>query len=140
MAGSGQQWLIIRNERGQEMAQLLEPEMHLEALQSAGNRLGPVKGFMKNVELAAGGLPLQRMPNFLRSIFAWVMPRFGPRGLEFAKARIEMKAIESVIHLRNTAPHKIKNMVPSHVWKLVRTYGLEPRNEEIKGSRESTYS
>jgi coenzyme F420 hydrogenase subunit beta len=140
MAGTGEQWLIIRNERGQEMAKLLEPEILLEALESAGNRLGPVKGFMKNVELAAGGLPLQRMPNFLRSIFAWVMPRFGPRGLEFAKARVEMKAIESVIHLRSTAPHKIKNMVPSHIWKLVRTYGLEPRNEELKDSRESTYS
>ncbi len=140
MAGTGEQWLIIRNERGQEMAKLLEPEILLEALESAGNRLGPVKGFMKNVELAAGGLPLQRMPNFLRSIFAWVMPRFGPRGLEFAKARIEMKAIESVIHLRSTAPHKIKNMVPSHVWKLVRTYGLKPRKEELKDSRESTYS
>ena len=138
MAGSGQQWLIIRNERGQEMAQLLEPEMHLEALQSAGNRLGPVKGFMKNVELAAGGLPLQRMPNFLRSIFAWVMPRFGPRGLEFAKARIEMKAIESVIHLRNTAPHKIKNMVPDYLWSLAKKYDLEPQGNEVKGSREST--
>ena len=68
------------------------------------------------------------------------MPRFGPRGLEFAKARVEMKAIESVIHLLNTAPHKIKNMVPQHVWQLVRTYGLEPRKEEIKDSRESTYS
>lgn len=140
MAGTGEQWLIVRNARGQELAKLLGPEIHLEALQSAGNRLGPVKSFMKNVELAAGGLPLQRMPNFLRSIFAWVMPRFGPRGLEFAKARVEMKAIESVIHLRNTAPHKIKNMVPNHVWQVVRKYGLEPRNDEIKDSRESTYS
>jgi coenzyme F420 hydrogenase subunit beta len=140
MAGTGEQWLIIRNERGQEMMKLLEPEIVLEPLKSAGNRLGPVKGFKKNVELAAGGLPIQRMPNFLRSIFAWVMPRFGPRGLEFAKARIEMKAIESVIHLRSTAPHKIKNMVPTHIWKLVRTYGLEPRTEELKVSRESTYS
>ena len=94
---------------------------------------------MKNVELAAGGLPLQRMPNFLRGIFAWVMPRFGPRGLEFAKARIEMKAIESIIHLRSIAPHKIKNMIPDHVWKLAKRYGLEPQNDEIKGSRESTY-
>ena len=138
MAGTGEQWVIIRNAKGKGLASLLAAEMVFEPLSSAGNRLSPVKGFMKNVELAAGGLPLQRMPNFLRGIFAWVMPRFGPRGLEFAKARIEMKAIESIIHLRNTAPHKIKNMVPHHIWKLVRTYGLEPQNDEIKGSREST--
>ena len=138
MAGTGEQWIIIRNAKGQGLASLLAAELVLEPVASAGNRLSPVKGFMKNVELAAGGLPLQRMPNFLRGIFAWVMPRFGPRGLEFAKARIEMKAIESIIHLRNAAPHKIKNMVPHHLWKLVRTYGLEPQNDEIKVSREST--
>ena len=138
MAGTGEQWIIIRNTKGQGLASLLAEELVLEPVSSAGNRLSPVKGFMKNVELAAGGLPLQRMPNFLRGIFAWVMPRFGPRGLEFAKARIEMKAIESIIHLRNAAPHKIKNMVPQYLWKLVRTYGLEPQNDEIKVSREST--
>jgi coenzyme F420 hydrogenase subunit beta len=93
---------------------------------------------MKNVELAAGGLPLQRMPNFMRSIFAWVMPRFGPRGLEFAKARVEMKAIESVIHLRNVAPHKIKNMVPKATWVLLEKYEIRPSSDEIRASREST--
>lgn len=138
MAGTGEQWIIVRNTKGQGLARLLAQELILEPVSSAGNRLSPVKGFMKNVELAAGGLPLQRMPNFLRGIFAWVMPRFGPRGLEFAKARIEMKAIESVIHLRQVAPHKMKNMIPRHIWKLVRTYGLEPQYDEIKSSREST--
>ena len=138
MAGTGEQWIIIRNVKGKGLASLLAAELVLEPLSSAGNRLSPVKGFMRNVELAAGGLPLQRMPNFLRGIFAWVMPRFGPRGLEFAKARIEMKAIESIIHLRNTAPHKIKNMVPGHIWKLVQAYGLRVSSDEIKESREST--
>ena len=138
MAGTGEQWIIIRNAKGKGLASLLAAELVLEPVSTAGNRLSPVKGFMKNVELAAGGLPLQRMPNFLRGIFAWVMPRFGPRGLEFAKARIEMKSIESIIHLRNIAPHKIKNMVPDHVWKLAKRYGLEPQHDETKGSREST--
>jgi len=138
MAGTGEQWIIVRNTKGKGLASLLAAELVLEPVTSAGNRLSPVKGFMKNVELAAGGLPLQRMPNFLRGIFAWVMPRFGPRGLEFAKARIEMKAIESVIHLRQVAPHKMKNMIPQHIWKLVRTYGLKPQYDEIKSSREST--
>lgn len=138
MAGSGEQWIIVRNQVGQEMMSMLANELSLKTLKSAGNRLGPVKGFMKNVELAAGGLPLQRMPNFMRSIFAWIMPRFGPRGLEFAKARVEMKAIESVIHLRNTAPHKIKNMIPNSTWSLIEKYGIHPKTNEIKDSREST--
>jgi len=110
----------------------------LEPVSTAGKRISAVQGFMKNVKLAAGGLPVNRMPNFLRPIMAWVMPRFGPRGLEFAKARVEMKGIESVLHLRQMAPHKIKNMVPQHIWTLVKRYGLDPEsNEQSKSSNET---
>jgi coenzyme F420 hydrogenase subunit beta len=110
-------------------------ELTLEPVSTAGKRISAVQGFMKNVKLAAGGLPVNRMPRFLRPIMAWVMPRFGPRGLEFAKARVEMKGIESILHLRQMAPHKIKNMVPQHVWSLIKRYGLSPEsNEQSKSS------
>ncbi len=85
-----------------------------------------MKGFLANVERAAGGLPLRRMPDWLRPIVGWLMPRIGPRGLEFARARVEMKAVETVLHLRREAPRKMKNMVPAHVWPLVAPYGLTP--------------
>jgi len=70
------------------------------------------------------------MPQWLRPLVGWLMPRVGPRGLEFARSRLEMKAIETVIHLRREAPRKVKNMVPPHVWELVRPYGLAPREDE----------
>jgi coenzyme F420 hydrogenase subunit beta len=130
MAGTGAQWVIVRNPRGQAILDLIAPELTLEPVTSAGNRISAVQGFMKNVKLAAGGLPVNRMPRFLRPIMAWVMPRFGPRGLEFAKARVEMKGIESILHLRQMAPHKIKNMVPKHVWINAAKYGLSPESTE----------
>jgi coenzyme F420 hydrogenase subunit beta len=130
MGGDGEQWLLVRNERGEELLSLLGDEVALAEPGSAGRRHGAVKGFMANVERAAGGLPLRRMPDFLRPIVGWLMPRIGPRGLEFARARVEMKAVETVIHLRREASRKIKNMVPAHVWTLVRPYGLAPRPDE----------
>lgn len=132
MGGSGEQWLIIRNQQGEELLNLLGGQIKLTEPESAGSRVGPVKGFMKNVELAAGGLPLRQMPNWLRPIVGWLMPKIGPRGLEFARARVEMKAIETVLHLRRELPKKMKNMVPNHVWQLVKPYGLVARTGEIK--------
>lgn len=129
MGGEGQQWLIVRNTRGEELLNLLGDEITLHTPGSRGNRMGPVKGFMKNVERAAGGLPLRAMPNWLRPVVGWLMPKVGPRGLEFARARVEMKAIESVLHLRREEPAKIKHMIPKHVWKLVEVYGLKPNDE-----------
>jgi coenzyme F420 hydrogenase subunit beta len=130
MAGEGEQWLIVRNDRGQEILDGIKDEVTLAAPGSRGKRAGAVKGFVENTRLAAGGLPLRRMPNWLRGIMAWVMPRVGPRGLEFARARVEMKAAETVLHLRREEPAKIKNMVPDHVWNLAEPYGLTPEDSE----------
>jgi coenzyme F420 hydrogenase subunit beta len=130
MGGEGEQWLIVRNERGEELLHLLGDEVRLSEPGSAGKRAGAVKGFLANTARAAGGLPLRRMPNWLRPIVGWLMPRIGPRGLEFARARVEMKAVETVLHLRRSAPRKLRHMTPAHVWDLVRGYGLTPSEEE----------
>ncbi len=132
MAGEGTQWLLIRNERGEELVRLLGDEVRLMPVRSAGKRAGAVKGFIKNTELAAGGLPLRRMPNFLRHVVGWLMPRVGPRGLEFARARVEMKAAETVLHLRRAEKRRMKFMIPDHVWRLMVPYGLRPEPGERK--------
>jgi coenzyme F420 hydrogenase subunit beta len=126
MAGQGAQWLLVRNERGEELLRLLGDEIRLEAPGSAGRRRGAVAGFLKNVERAAGGLPLRGMPNWLRPLVGWLMPRIGPRGLEFARARVEMKAVETVLHLRRQHPRRMRRMIPAHVWALVAPYGIVP--------------
>ena len=130
MAGEGDQWLIVRNERGAEMLKSLGDEVTLALPGSRGKRASSVKGFVENTRLAAGGLPLRRMPDWMRGIMGWLMPRIGPRGLEFARARVEMKAAETILHLRREEPAKIKNMVPEHVWNLAEPYGLKPKEGE----------
>lgn len=130
MGGEGAQWLLVRNARGERLLDLLGGEVVLDEPGSAGRRAAHVRGFMKNVERAAGGLPLRRMPDWLRHVVGWLMPRIGPRGLEFARTRVEMKAIETVLHLRREAPRRLKSMVPDHVWSLVGPYGLKPRGDE----------
>ena len=131
MAGQGDQWLIVRNARGAELVELLGDDVHLEAPGTAGKRAGAVKGFIANVERAAGGLPLRRMPAWVRPIVGWLMPRVGPRGLEFARTRVEMKAAETVIHLRREKARRMKTMIPPHIWALVAPYGLAPREGEV---------
>lgn len=130
MGGEGEQWLIIRNDRGEELLATLGDDVALSEPGNAGKRMNAVKGFIQNVERAAGGVPLRKMPDWLRPIMSWVMPRFGPRGLEFARTRLEMKAAETIIHLRREQPGKIKNMVPQHVWNLVERYGFKPEENE----------
>lgn len=132
MGGTGAQWLIVRNAKGEALLSLLGEEVLVETPRSAGRRTAAVRGFMANTERAAGGLPLRRMPGWARPIVAWLQPRIGPRGLEFARARVEMKAIETVLHLRRQKPAMMRNMIPRHVWALVARYGLKPGPDETR--------
>ncbi|MEP3784999.1 Coenzyme F420 hydrogenase/dehydrogenase, beta subunit C-terminal domain [Ascidiaceihabitans sp.] len=130
MGGEGEQWVIVRNDRGAEILDGLGRDVILGPVGSAGKRAGAVKGFIANTALAAGGLPLRRMPNWVRPIVSWLQPRIGPRGLEFARARLEMKAAETILHLRRAMPAKMKNMVPPHVWDIAKPYDLSPEPGE----------
>jgi coenzyme F420 hydrogenase subunit beta len=130
MGGEGEQWLLVRNERGQELLDLLGSELRATSPGSAGRRERHVRGFLANVQRAAGGLPLRRMPGWLRHVVGALMPRIGPRGLEFGRARVDMKAVETVIHLRREQPARMKSMIPAHVWALVEPYGLRPEAGE----------
>ncbi|WP_366910241.1 Coenzyme F420 hydrogenase/dehydrogenase, beta subunit C-terminal domain [Hyphomonas sp.] len=132
MAGEGDQWLIVRNERGEELVALLGEELVSSPPGSSGKRAPHVAAFIANVERAAGGLPLRSMPDWVRPLVSFLQPRIGPKGLEFARTRLEMKAAETVIHLRREEPGKIKNMVPAHVWRLLEAYGLKPADGERK--------
>lgn len=124
MGGDGDQWLIVRNERGEALVELLGSELVTGEPTCAGNRVSAVKGFIENTKRAAGGLPLRRMPAFLKPFVSWLMPRIGPRGLEFARCRVEMKAAETLIHLAREEPAKMKNMVPDHIYKITEPYNL----------------
>ncbi|NJM81521.1 MAG: coenzyme F420 hydrogenase [Tabrizicola sp.] len=135
MGGDGDQWIIARNPRGAALLALIEGDLTLAPLTDKGKRQGAVKGFLDNTARAAGGMPLRRMPDWLRPLVSFLQPRFGPRGLEFARARVEMKAVETILHLRRAHPRRLKNMVPAHVWRLVARYGLKPATDETPDRR-----
>lgn len=124
MGGRGEQWLLVRNTLGEMLLSLLGDEVALTPPTSAGKRAGAVKGFIENTRRAAGGLPLRRMPDWVRPIVSFLMPRIGPRGVEFARARVEMKAAETLLHLAREAPRRLKSMVPTHVWALMAPYDV----------------
>lgn len=131
MAGSGEQWIIERNERGAEMLALLGDTLTTTPLVSSGDRRGPVRAFVSQLERSAGGLPVRRTPKPLRPFVNWMMTRFGPKGLEFARTRVEMKHTEGILNLRNERPHRLRRMVPSFAWTLAAPYGLLPTEREL---------
>jgi coenzyme F420 hydrogenase subunit beta len=130
LAGDGDQWLIVRNERGRELVDLLRSELETKPFTSSGRREKVVRAHAENLERAAGGLPVRRMPDWLRPLVARLQQHFGPRGLEFARARLEMKALEAIHALRAHRPRRVRRLVPAATWALTRPYGVSPEPHE----------
>ena len=130
MAGEGDQWVLVRTARGAAMLDLVRDELSLGAVGSSGDRRGPVGTFVRMLEKSAGGLPVRGAPQWLRPLIGWAQRRFGPKGLEFARTRVEMKMAEGVLNLRAERPQRMKRMVPDFAWRLVAPYGLAPRAGE----------
>jgi coenzyme F420 hydrogenase subunit beta len=126
MGGAGDQWLLVRNGRGRELVALLGDELATAPVTSAGKRAGPVRQFAAALARSAGGLPLRRAPDWARPLIGWMMTHFGPKGLEFARTRVEMKAAEGIINLRLHRPHRMRRMVPAHAWQQMAPYGFTP--------------
>jgi coenzyme F420 hydrogenase subunit beta len=130
MAGEGQQWLVVRNARGRELVGLLAAELDLTPLGTQGRRAGAVKAFLGALERTADGLPARRAPQWLRPVIGRMMTWFGPRGLEFARTRVEMKVLEGIVTLRRHRPRRLRRMVPAHAWALAAPYGVAPGARE----------
>jgi coenzyme F420 hydrogenase subunit beta len=37
-----------------------------------------------------------------------------------------------VLHLRRAHPRRLKNMVPAHIWAVLKPYGITPGIDETK--------
>lgn len=75
-------------------------------------------------------MPVRRAPQWLRPLIGWAMTRFGPRGLEFARTRVEMKVLEGIVNLRQHRPHRLRRAVPDFAWSLAQAYGVTPTAQE----------
>ncbi|MDF1501845.1 Coenzyme F420 hydrogenase/dehydrogenase, beta subunit C-terminal domain [Roseisolibacter sp. H3M3-2] len=134
MAAGGDQWLVVRNARGRELAALLGDEVALAPLGSRGDRRGPVRTFARMLERQKGGMPVRRAPRWARPLIGWLQARFGPKGLEFARTRVEMKVAEGIVNLRAERPRRVRALVPEFAWELAAPYGLVPRDGERGGT------
>jgi len=130
MAGEGSQWLVVRNARGRELASLVAEELDTAPMGSRGHRAGAVRAFLGALQRTADGLPTRRAPAWLKPLIGRMMTAFGPRGLEFARTRVEMKVLEGIVTLRRHRPHRLRRMVPAFAWTLAHAYGLIPTGRE----------
>lgn len=113
----GWQWVLVRTERGEELFNLIAPDLEFGELLDRGDRR---RGMPRYIEMLAQqpGKP----PALVRKLIAFLQRRRGPRGLEFARSVIEMKLLRNLQYVREKFPRFEARIVPYHVYETLQPY------------------
>ncbi len=116
----GWQWVLARTARGLELLDLLRPDLECLPLSEAGDRTRGIPRFIAMLAKRPG-----KPPKLIRQLVTFLQRRHGPRGLEFARAIIEMKLLRNYTYVRDKFPQMEEKIVPYHVYEAIRPYAAE---------------
>lgn len=138
----GWQWVLVRTKRGEALLDLLKPELEFGVLDEAGDR---TRGMPRYIRMLAE--PPGKPPKLIRRLIAFLQRHRGPRGLEFARAVIEMKLLRNLSYLRTHFPRFEARVVPPSVYQVLAPYDetyaeafdrpLQPAESPVRPPRQS---
>jgi coenzyme F420 hydrogenase subunit beta len=126
----GWQWVLVRTARGAELLDLLRGDLDVCTLDSAGDR---TRGVPRYIQMLAK--PPAKPPKPIRRLIAWLQRHRGPRGLEFARAIIEMKMLRNLHHVRTHFPRFEPRIVPDYVYRTLAPYEAAHQQAMGRGIR-----
>jgi coenzyme F420 hydrogenase subunit beta len=114
----GRQWITVRNATGQELLDLVEPELDTAPVTSSGDRRAAVQQGIGAYDRAL------RLPRWLAELVGLVVGRLGPRGLEYARFSIDSHFTRNALWLRRHHPGMAERHIPAFARRIIDRYRL----------------
>lgn len=114
----GWQWIVVRNNTGQEMLDLVQEQLQTQAVMSKGDRTSAVQ---QSIPAYDKGVTL---PMWAAKLMGVVIEKIGPKGLEYARFSIDSHFTRNYLYLKRHYPEKLAQHVPEFAKKIVAQYRL----------------
>ncbi|MBE9217160.1 Coenzyme F420 hydrogenase/dehydrogenase, beta subunit C-terminal domain, partial [Plectonema cf. radiosum LEGE 06105] len=114
----GWQWIVVRNERGQEMLDVVKDQIDTQAVMSQGNRQAAVQ---QSIPAYDQGVTL---PMWAAKLMGVVIEKIGPKGLEYARFSIDSHFTRNYLYTKRNYPEKLDKHVPEFAKRIVGQYKL----------------
>jgi 3,8-divinyl protochlorophyllide a 8-vinyl-reductase (ferredoxin) len=114
----GWQWIVVRNETGQEMLDLVQGQLETQAVGSKGDRKAAVQQSIPAYDKAV------TLPMWFAKIMGIVIDKIGPKGLEYARFSIDSHFTRNYLHVKRNYPGMVDRHVPPYAKKIVAQYKL----------------
>ncbi|WP_110987115.1 Coenzyme F420 hydrogenase/dehydrogenase, beta subunit C-terminal domain [Acaryochloris thomasi] len=114
----GWQWVVVRNETGQEMLDLVMDQLKTQPVMSEGDRKSAVQNSIPAYDKGV------TLPMWAAKLMGVVIDRIGPRGLEYARFSIDSHFTRNYLYVKRNYPEKLEGHVPAYAQKIVEQYTL----------------
>jgi coenzyme F420 hydrogenase subunit beta len=114
----GWQWIVVRNDRGQELLDLVTDQLHTQEVISKGDRHAAVQQSIAAYDQAMS------LPMWLARIMGVVIEKIGPQGLEYARFSIDSHFTRNYLFVRRGYSHQLESYVPDYAKRIVAQYTL----------------
>lgn len=114
----GWQWIVVRNDTGKEMLDLVQDQIETQPVTSQGNRKEAVQ---QSIPAYDKGVTL---PMWAAKLMGVVIEKIGPKGLEYARFSIDSHFTRNYLYVKRNHPEKLEQHVPEFAKKIVGQYKL----------------
>ncbi|MCJ8280129.1 MAG: Coenzyme F420 hydrogenase/dehydrogenase, beta subunit C-terminal domain [Rivularia sp. ALOHA_DT_140] len=114
----GWQWIVVRNERGKEMLDMVQDQIDTQAVMSQGNRQAAVQ---QSIPAYDKGVTL---PMWAAKLMGVVIEKIGPKGLEYARFSIDSHFTRNYLYTKRNHPEKLEQHIPEFAKRIVEQYEL----------------
>jgi coenzyme F420 hydrogenase subunit beta len=114
----GWQWLVVRNETGQEMLDLVRDQLETGEVSQSGDRQQAVQQGIVAYDKAV------TLPMWVAKLMGVVIDKIGPTGLEYARFSIDSHFTRNYLYVKRNYPEKLDDHVPAFAKQIVDQYQL----------------
>jgi len=114
----GWQWIVVRNDCGQEMLDLVQDQIETQPVMSQGDRRNAVQ---QSIPAYDKGVTL---PMWAAKLMGVVIEKIGPKGLEYARFSIDSHFTRNYLYVKRNYPEKLEAHVPDYAKRIVDQYKL----------------
>ncbi|MBD2503754.1 Coenzyme F420 hydrogenase/dehydrogenase, beta subunit C-terminal domain [Anabaena azotica] len=114
----GWQWIVVRNDTGKEMLDLVKDQLDTQPVMSQGNRQEAVQ---QGIPAYDKGVTL---PMWVAKLMGVVIDKIGPKGLEYARFSIDSHFTRNYLYVKRNHGEKLEAHVPEFAKRIVGQYKL----------------
>ena len=114
----GWQWIVVRNETGKQMLDLVANQLETQPVMSQGNRKQAVQNSIPAYDKGV------TLPMWAAKLMGVVIEKVGPKGLEYARFSIDSHFTRNYLYVKRNHPEKLEDHVPEYAKKIVSQYQL----------------